>query len=75
MLIRTAGRFYRLELTSVDSRHFTQSGTTPKRVSTKDVGMLCTSGTTSYGKGSWAVFNRKCPPFLMRIFYSIGLLT
>ncbi len=47
--IRTAGRLYKLQLTSVDSQ----------------LRMWTCSGTNSYWKGSWAVFNWKCPPFLM----------
>ncbi len=46
-IIRTAGRFYKLQLTRVAYRHFTQS----------ELKMWACSGTTSYWKGSRAVFN------------------
>ncbi len=54
--IRTIGRFYKLQLASVDSWRFTQSE--------YQLRMWACSGTTSYWKGSWAVINRKCPPLI-----------
>ncbi len=45
--IRNAVRIHKLQLTSVDSWHFTQY----------QLRMLACSGTTSYWKGSWTVFN------------------
>ena len=56
--IRTSGRFYKLKLTSVDSQHFTP-------LLEYQLRMWACSGTTSCLKGSWAVFNWKCPPFLL----------